>query len=374
MNKSMVLLCGGLVFSGSAIAQSSVTLYGIADASIRYLSHANTNNSAKLSLENGAITNSRFGIRGIEDIGGGLKTVFNLLGNFSPTNGALSNGLLFSRTAFVGLQSGGGTLTFGRQQTALFDLLVFSFDPLTVGNYSGNEWVPVALSNGGRADNMVKYAGKFGGLSVTTGYSFGADSTKVGPNGFSGEIPGGFGKGSQYSLAVSYTAGEAAFGAAFQQTRDNSNNRMTVYNVDATYMIGAAKVFLGYLHSTDNTGFVDNVLYALGGRVTPFSPAKGSNRKDDAFFSGVTWQVGTRVKLTAAGYYDRSQNAATSSGGTAFGGGKRYTIVGLAEYALSKQSHVYSTVDYSHASGAATFVFPGASNQTEIGVGMRHTF
>lgn len=367
-------MVAGLVLSGNATAQSSVTLYGITDVSIRYLTHASADNSAKVSMENGAITNSRLGFKGVEDLGGGTKAVFNLLGNFSPTNGALSNGALFSRAAFVGLQNGYGTLTFGRQQTAMFDLLVFSMDPLTVGNYSGNEWLPVALANGGRADNMVKYTGKFGGLSVAAGYSFGANSALTGPNGFSGQIPGSLSKGSQYSLALTYTIRSIAFGGAIQQTRDNSNNRMTVYNLGATYALGSAKLFAGYFHSTDNTGFVDNVLYSLGNGTAPLTPPKGADRKDNAFFAGATYQVTPALQLTGAGYYDHSQNAASNLPGTAFGSGRRYTVAGLAEYSLSKRTQVYGTVDYNHALGAAALDFPGRSNQTEVGIGMRHSF
>ncbi|MGK8207832.1 porin [Burkholderia cenocepacia] len=374
MNRICAVLAAGMAISGNAMAQSSVTLYGITDVSIRYLTNASANNGGKVSLENGATTNSRFGIKGVEDLGGGMKAIFNLLGNFSPASGALSNGVLFSRAAFVGLQNRYGTLTFGRQQTAMFDLLVFSFDPLTVGNYSGNEWLPVALANGGRADNMVKYAAKFGGLSFTGGYSFGVNSSSTGPAGYSGQIPGSLSRGSQYSIALSYTAGAISLGGAVQQTRDNSNNRMTVYNLDTTYTVGSLKLFGGYFHGIDNTGFVDNVLYSFGNGTATFTSPKGVNRKDNAFFAGATFRMTPVLQLTWAGYYDHIQNAATNLRGTSFGNGRRYTIVGLAEYSLSTRTQIYGTVDYNHAFGAAAFDFPGNSNQTEVGIGMRHAF
>jgi predicted porin len=373
MKRASLLVIAVAMTSANAYAQSGVTLYGIADASIRYLSNANPANSGKVSMENGAITNSRFGLRGTEDLGG-MKAIFNLLGNFNPDNGMLSNGVLFSRAAFVGLQGRAGTVTLGRQQTAMFDLLVFSFDPLTVGNYNATQWLPVALSNGGRADNMVKYAGQFGGLSLTAGYSLGIDSSRTGPAGFSGEIPGSARKGSQLSVALSYATGPAAFGAAVQQTRDNADNRMLVYNLNGSYVAGPVKLFAGYLQSTDYTGSVDRVLFALSGRTEAFTPPKGSHREDNAFFTGVTWQAMPALKLTAAAYYDRSRNAAVNVGGTAFGDGRRYALVGLAEYSLSKRSQLYATVDYNKASGAATFDFPGKGEQTGLGIGLRHSF
>ncbi|SCU74614.1 Porin Gram-negative type [Cupriavidus necator] len=359
--------------SGNTMAQSSVTLYGITDLSIRYLTNANSDNAGKLSMENGAITNSRFGFRGTEDLGG-MKAIFNLLGNINPDNGTQPGGVLFSRAAFVGLQGSAGTVTLGRQQTAMFDLLVFSFDPLTVGNYNASQWLPVALANGGRADNMIKYAGTFGGLTLGAGYSLGVDSSRTGPAGFSGEQPGSRSRGTQLSLAISYAAGAAAAGAAFQQTRDNAGNRMSVYNLNGSYAVGPAKLYAGYLHSTDDTGSMDRILYALGGRTDTFVPPKGSNRRDDAFFVGVVWQAMPALKLTAAAYYDRSRNAAVNLAGTAFADGRRYAVVGVAEYSLSKRSQLYATLDYNKASGAAVFDFPGKSNQTGFGVGMRHSF
>ncbi|WP_277188884.1 porin, partial [Caballeronia sp. BR00000012568055] len=64
--------------SQSVFAQSSVTLYGVADVSLRYLTNANANNDNKLYMTNGAITNSRIGLKGSEDLGGGLSAIFRL--------------------------------------------------------------------------------------------------------------------------------------------------------------------------------------------------------------------------------------------------------------------------------------------------------
>ncbi|MFP3615972.1 porin, partial [Paraburkholderia sp. SIMBA_050] len=92
---------------------------------------------------------SRWGLKGAEDLGGGLKAVFNLESGVNLQNGAFADsGRLFNRAAYVGLQSPYGTVTLGRQKTPLFDLLADTYDPLTVGNYLENAWLPVALGGG----------------------------------------------------------------------------------------------------------------------------------------------------------------------------------------------------------------------------------
>src|SRR6476469_3502866 len=88
----------------SAFAQSSVTLYGVADVSVRYLTNANANNDGKLFMTNGAITNSRIGLKGEEDLGGGLKAIFRLEGGVELNNGQYSDSQrAFNRAAYIGV-------------------------------------------------------------------------------------------------------------------------------------------------------------------------------------------------------------------------------------------------------------------------------
>ncbi len=99
----------------SAFAQSSVTLYGVADVSVRYLTNANANNDGKFYMTNdqrhdhttnGTITNSRIGLKGTEDLGGALKAIFQLESGVELENGQYSDrNHEFNRAAFVGLSS-----------------------------------------------------------------------------------------------------------------------------------------------------------------------------------------------------------------------------------------------------------------------------
>jgi predicted porin len=359
--------------SQSVFAQSSVTLYGVADVSLRYLTNANANNDNKLYMTNGAITNSRIGLKGSEDLGGGLSAIFRLETGVELENGQYSDSSReFNRAAYVGLSSTQyGTVTLGRQKTPLFDMLGDTYDPLTVGNYFENAWLPVALGAGLYADNAVKYNGTFGGLSVGAMYSFGTNFTSTGANGFSGQVPGHMGAGNMYGFTASYTVGPLGVGGGYQQNSDNSSNKQKIWNANIVYTIGQAKLYLGYLHSTDDTGFVDSTL-SQRNLVAGVDILKGSGRRDDGPFAGITYQLTPALMLTGAFYYDHMKNAATGGGAT--GSGNRYTGVALAEYALSKRTEVYGTVDFNKVTGAGDVELPGRSNQTGVSIGLRNIF
>ncbi|MGV2287254.1 porin [Trinickia sp. YCB016] len=373
--RKLAALAGGLslaLAAQHAAAQSSVTLWGVADVSLRYLSNANAQNDGKFFMTNGAITNSRFGLRGSEDLGSGMKALFNLESGVNLQDGSFADShRIFNRAAYVGLASQYGTLTLGRQKTLLFDLLSDTYDPLTVGNYLENAWLPVALGAGLYADNAVKYRNTFGGLTVGAMYSFGTDSTQTGASGFSGEIPGHMGAGSMYGFTLSYVAGPVSVAAGVQQNSDNANRKQTIYNANIVYAFSTAKLYAGYLHSKDDTGFVDSTLDQQP-IATSIDAFKGTGRIDDGPFAGVSWQASSHVTLTGAFYYDHMKNASIANGQLA--SGNRYTAVALAEYALSKRTEIYGTVDFSKVNGAATVELPGRSNQTGVSIGLRNIF
>ncbi|MFY1850008.1 porin, partial [Achromobacter dolens] len=107
-------------FAGVAQAETSVTLYGIIDTGIGYnkISGAgDAKNGSRIGMINGVQNGSRWGLRGSEDLGDGLRAVFQLESGFDSGNGkSAQNGRLFGRQATVGLASDSwGQLDFGRQ-------------------------------------------------------------------------------------------------------------------------------------------------------------------------------------------------------------------------------------------------------------------
>src|SRR5262249_39952175 len=150
---------------------------------------------------------SRWGLRGTEDLGGGLKGLFVLESGFNLDTGTMQqSGRLFGRQAYVGLQKSGiGMLSLGRQYTSMFEALA-NFSPTAYAT----QYEPVVLQSGAnfREDDTVKYTGQFGPVTALAHFSFGtglALPATVGiatPIGGNGEVPGQFRRDTAYGAAV----------------------------------------------------------------------------------------------------------------------------------------------------------------------------
>lgn len=382
MKKSAILVAVGALFAGSAYAQSSVTLYGIVDATIHYTTNANQAGNSLLRMDNGAVSNSRWGLKGSEDLGGGNKALFVLESGFDPDTGRVNSGGLFNRQSFVGLSNKDyGTLTLGRQYNFGFTM-GGNFDPLGVGNYDENSWLYYGVT-GLRVSNMLKYEGKWNGLYVGLGYGFGEVAGSTADNRFVGG-------------AVSYEFGPAQIGGFYQQQQDAPNattgnpggHKQKVWGIGGNYTIGPAKLFAGYVDSSDNTGCVNSSTCAgdrstfglnlYGNASGPGLTPGATKRRDHIGLAGLTYQVTPALALTGAFYYDSISNADLDAGND----GKRYTGVLLAEYALSKRTQLYGTVAYDKVKNAAIPEQPGGTgtgvnaktSQVGVGLGIRHIF
>ncbi|MES2979339.1 MAG: porin [Pseudomonadota bacterium] len=154
MKKTLIALAALGAMAGAAHAQSTVTLYGLIDVQggsfksntyVAPVAPATVGTFVSLSqtkIDNGALNGPRWGLRGVEDLGGGLKAVFNLESGFGiDTGGSTQGGLLFGRRANVGVSGGFGTVTVGRQSSAYADvaadhamMLQSTFDPSNTNN------------------------------------------------------------------------------------------------------------------------------------------------------------------------------------------------------------------------------------------------
>ena len=198
MKKSLLALAVLGAFAGVVQAQSSVTLYGVADANI---SSAKGGTNRLTSIESGGLNGSRFGLRGSEDLGGGLKAVFVLengygidtgatqqsstaqvaLVNATATSPAVPNvqTRLFGRQAFVGLGGGFGEIRLGRQYTPI-GALTDEIGPLGT---KGADLFAVAGSTGNqlyRTDNAITYLSpNLGGFTAQLQYSTRQDLAEV---------------------------------------------------------------------------------------------------------------------------------------------------------------------------------------------------
>ena len=366
--------------AGGAYAQSSVTLYGVVDAGIEYQNHqpnvAGSHDVVRLT--SGNMSGSRWGLRGVEDLGGGLKGVFVLESGFNVDTGTSGQGgRLFGRQAFVGLQSNYGTLSLGRHQTPFYDFGL-AFDPMAIStNYS------ITSQDAGfssRADNSLKYIGKFGGLTASLLYSTGANTvgTANAYTGVAGEVPGSYKTGREYSASLIYAGGPFSIGAVFDETNlgnptgvgiDTTRAKIQRASLAGTYAFGPAKVFAGYryAHALSNARLPGGTL--ANGTVD----ANVSN----LYWLGMGYQLTPALSLTGAAYYQDFRSS----------GADPWSFVASADYAFSKRTDAYLNVAYtknkdgstlglggSGAAGSGFGTTNGSANQFGAVVGVRHKF
>lgn len=323
--KLLAIAAASLVATG-AHAQSSVTLYGVADAGIEYISNAPGHGGGSVvRMSSGNMSTSRWGVRGTEDLGGGLKGVFTLESGFALDTGT-GNSRLFDRQAYVGLQGGFGSVTLGRHQTPMYDFAL-QFDPMAISNRYSILAQDAGMSS--RADNSVKYTGTFGGLTASALYSFGYDSTTVlDANGKpvigagNGEVPGKYRQGKEYSLAANYVAGPFAVGAAYemQQLFAVANDKYQRATLAGTYAIGPAKVYAGY-----------RWFHATGADFSAALPYRSN-----LYWIGAGYRVTPALSLTGSVYY---QDFAKTNADP-------WSFVASADYALSKRTDMYLNLAY----------------------------
>jgi predicted porin len=240
MKKSLLALAALGAFAGVAHAQSSVTLYGIIDEGFNYTS--NSGGHTLYNLSSGVLQGSRFGLRGTEDLGGGLKAIFVLENGFDVNNGKLGQGgLLFGRQAYVGLSSQFGTVTMGRQ----YDSVVDYVGPLEVGDQWGGYIAahPDDLdnfNNAFRTNNTVKYtSANYNGLTFGGTYSFGGQA-------------GNFSANQIWSLGAGYSNGPLVLGAGYLNARTPAaaggmfNTGSTASPAASAVSFATSPVYAGY--------------------------------------------------------------------------------------------------------------------------------
>jgi len=167
MKKTLIVLAA-VAATGAAFAQSSVTLYGVADAAIVKTTDVDTEFSSSGGMNNGS---SRWGVRGTEDLGGGLKAGFNFEAGLSLEDGSVnqSGGNYFSRAAYMNLMGGFGEVRLGRSLNPSF-FAAAAWELTGTANYSAVVGQFGAVLGGIRNSNQIAYTTpNFGGLTATIG-------------------------------------------------------------------------------------------------------------------------------------------------------------------------------------------------------------
>jgi predicted porin len=370
---------------GVAHAQSSVVLYGSFDAGISYVNHAKDANGKSASLlkfDDGVDGGNRFGMRGTEDLGGGLKAVFTLESGFGGGDGSLSQGgALFGRQAFVGLAKDGvGKVTMGRQYVFSHDYLgAYSTGGLTAAHSYAYHIDTLDQLTSSRVNNAIKFeTERYAGFKAGAMYAF---SNEAGRFGGSAGDPDNNDDGSSraYSFGADYRNGPFGIGFAYTDIAFPLNTqpafKLTLANVDPggernlrTFGLGTrydfGKVLAYALWTHTQLKALDDSVSTLniyeGGAVYSF--ARG-------------WKAGlgyTRTNL--AGAKTGAWNQINSS----------------IDYKLSKTTNVYFVAVYQKASGSndgvpvqaqigktTSYFGPsgdGTTSQLAFRIAMKHTF
>ncbi|KIG08189.1 porin [Caballeronia concitans] len=394
MKKSLLALAALGVFAGAAHAQSSVTLYGIIDAGFAYTN--NTGGQHNYFTSAGNLQGSRWGLRGAEDLGGGLKAVFVLENGFNPYTGQLGQGGdFFGRQAYVGLSSAQfGTVTLGRQ----YDSVVDYTGAFEVGSqwgtfYGAHPGDLDNMNNSNRVNNAIKYtSANYAGFTFGGLYSLGGNA-------------GQFNRNQIWSVGLGYSQGPLQLGAGYLNVKDpnysffgnNANSRTATTAGTTTSNFGASRVINGYASAKTMQVISAGGAYTFGAATvgatysntqykdlgsepgTGLTPAGGFTGGTGKFHNA---EINFKYQLTPAllvgAAYDYTK-------GYGLGNAKYHQGVLGADYFLSKRTDVYVDGIYQHASGTDSTnhtavaningLSPSStSNQVAAIVGIRHKF
>ncbi|SMG60728.1 porin [Paraburkholderia susongensis] len=220
-----LFFCVLMLGVSTAHAQSEVTLYGLLDTGISYVSNAG--GGSQVLQQSGIMRGNRWGMKGEEDLGNGVKAIFALESGFTLENGALSQGgAEFGRQAYVGFENAYGRLTFGRQYDFVYDYLgtayasgvfntEYAFHPGNLDRLSGQ-----------RVDSAIKFSSKeFGGLRFGAMYAFGDP----------GPITSTSSTGRAVSFGATYEHGPFSAGAVYTEVNDRLMTLASYFGVTSLF-------------------------------------------------------------------------------------------------------------------------------------------
>lgn len=220
--------------AGSALAQSSVTLYGRVDLSAGQQADSVKNNE----LRNGSA--SRLGFRGVEDLGNGLKAVFQVEHRFNADDGAVTNGKSFwDGKAIVGLESSFGRVTLGREENPAFTYSQAVADPWGTDTVASNQSIVSGRIGTPRYSNSINYAFSANGFSV--GAQIAGSTSNAPALGTAEQRP--------WSLGAAYANGPIVVGLGYENPSDKNDKWLTL---NGSYNFGMVKV--GALFGTGSNG------------------------------------------------------------------------------------------------------------------------
>ncbi len=348
MKKTAVALAAFGALAGAAHAQSNVTLYGLVDLYVgksttkTTLGAASTNSSTGMGLNSGGLNGSRWGVRGVEDLGGGLKTTFQLESGFDASNGVGNAG--FNRTSKVGLTGGFGSFEMGRQYTQMF-LLMDGFDGQGTSSFSATNAIfgnAAATAAGAQApalrrDNMLQYTTpNLGGFTGVAQYAFGENGAP------------GVSSGHTTSLSAMYAGGPVAVQGVYEAVKAPGSAGATAKStgLGVSYDFTVLKVLAQFISQKDGLA---------------------AGKKDRGYVLSMAVPVGSAGSLNAGIGSETTKLTATGADV-----GKTSSFGIEYRHDLSKRTTVYAGL--TRVKFEKESVITDASRDQLYGVGLRHKF
>ncbi|WP_322046467.1 porin [Paraburkholderia sp. J67] len=361
--KKILALTALSAFAVSSHAQSSLLLYGILDEALTYTNNTGTTNAngsvtpagSKFAVDSlSGMYGSRWGLRGDEDLGGGLHTIFTLESGISlPNGGQGQGGLMWGRQIYVGMKSANfGQVTLGRQYDSVYNFTML----LDSGSLTSNGASMHAgdLDNAAinlRQNNSIRYLSpNIKGLTFGGGLAVG---------GVAGDVTNGL----QYNFGAQYDTGVGLkVGAAYEFFKNpigssagtgwftsNGSGTLLSHALDAGYT-SAHNYQIGMVAAQYTKGqwtFAGSWSNAQFGKMTAFD---GKTVTFNTFDLGFQY-MWTPFFSTAVGWNYQTSTGVTRPDGTKVGNQHSNQFYGRASYNLSKRTALYSAVGYQDSRG-----------------------
>lgn len=355
MKKSLIALAA--LAASSAFAQSSVTIWGVADAGVAKQSQGGV---SKTYLSSSGLSSSQLGFKGTEDLGGGMSASFHFEAGLTVDNGTAA-GVAFQRRSTVDLAGGFGAIRLGRDYTPSFWNHTV-FDPFgTLGSAAGSN---ITLGANASGANPATAARTNNGISYLYGFA---------PN-------AGSALGSGVYAQVTYALGEQLSNNATGQNGQYTGARVG-------YAAGPLNVAGSYAKSKAAAGAVEYKETGIGGSydlgVAKLMAKWGTNDSNVAATKSTFWSVGAAVPV-GAGYIPVSYNSIKTN--NAAGSNANQFGIGYV-HNLSKRTAIYTAYSKLSNKAGAAYGFSGgnggfasalgtATNNGGTGydLGLRHSF
>lgn len=405
MKKSIVALAVLSAVSGAAMAQSSVTLYGIVDVGYQWNEAPTQVGTTTVQTPSGPLvlpvirkeswnainggyqSGNRWGLRGSEDLGGGWRAIFTLESGFSIDTGAMGNadatnaqgtasaatasGRLFGRQAFAGFQSGLGTAVAGRlatfsSGTGSFDMFG-RVDPFSAGfGQAGLQNTFISVT-GLRADNAIAYQSpKFAGFQGGVGYSTNINGAEVAPNGNNVQA---------FFAGLNWEAGP--FYAVVTYDSIDPGNLFPQKDTQKHLQVGGTFAIAGF---TINAAFAqqDNIASIAAqpgitnGNFFDLRSTAIPQYDSSAYMIGGTWTLGAWKFMASYQWSDADGQNVNVPGRGIVNFDPDYDVYGVgATYNLSRRTNLY--IGYGHRSADGTLAGSGF-DASQFALGFRHLF